>query len=155
MTLFIIGPFMMFEMLNGFDSRLKLITLLITLRTLVSTSEANDAATSAPDSFSTIGKPNSLIAFIITFAPSTEGSPLYSLIAFLTLSTKFFLSSSERPDTYLLKRCKVDPNARWTAALNLMLAGDRKSTRLNSSHVKISYAVFCLKKKKNNKIHTT
>src|SRR5690349_341723 len=27
--------------------------------------------------------------------------------------------------------------------------GDRKSTRLNSSHVEISYAVFCLKKKKN------
>src|SRR5690349_23275661 len=26
---------------------------------------------------------------------------------------------------------------------------DRKSTRLNSSHVEISYAVFCLKKKKN------
>src|SRR5690606_40238718 len=35
---------------------------------------------------------------------------------------------------------------------NLGIAGhtqqDRKSTRLNSSHVKISYAVFCLKKKK-------
>src|SRR5690606_39592972 len=28
---------------------------------------------------------------------------------------------------------------------------DRKSTRLNSSHVKISYAVFCLKKKKRDK----
>src|SRR5690606_40133074 len=28
---------------------------------------------------------------------------------------------------------------------------DRKSTRLNSSHVKISYAVFCLKKKKQHK----
>src|SRR5690554_529956 len=27
--------------------------------------------------------------------------------------------------------------------------GDRKSTRLNSSHVRISYAVFCLKKKKH------
>src|SRR3989442_8927199 len=27
---------------------------------------------------------------------------------------------------------------------------DRKSTRLNSSHVRISYAVFCLKKKKNS-----
>src|SRR5699024_11478029 len=27
--------------------------------------------------------------------------------------------------------------------------GDRKSTRLNSSHVSISYAVFCLKKKKS------
>src|SRR5690606_41014878 len=31
------------------------------------------------------------------------------------------------------------------------VAGDRKSTRLNSSHVKISYAVFCLKKKIYNK----
>src|SRR5256885_12437189 len=29
---------------------------------------------------------------------------------------------------------------------------DRKSTRLNSSHLVISYAVFCLKKKKNNYI---
>src|SRR5215467_15752188 len=29
--------------------------------------------------------------------------------------------------------------------------GDRKSTRLNSSHLVISYAVFCLKKKKQNK----
>src|SRR5436309_6995134 len=32
---------------------------------------------------------------------------------------------------------------------------DRKSTRLNSSHVKISYAVFCLKKKKKKKIIKT
>src|SRR5260221_3440766 len=30
--------------------------------------------------------------------------------------------------------------------------GDRKSTRLNSSHTVISYAVFCLKKKKKNKL---
>src|SRR5690349_24308577 len=31
------------------------------------------------------------------------------------------------------------------------ILGDRKSTRLNSSHVEISYAVFCLKKKKKEK----
>src|SRR5690554_7512158 len=31
-------------------------------------------------------------------------------------------------------------------------SGDRKSTRLNSSHVRISYAVFCLKKKKSTYI---
>src|SRR5690625_6291230 len=31
---------------------------------------------------------------------------------------------------------------------------DRKSTRLNSSHVAISYAVFCLKKKKINELET-
>src|SRR5256885_3881886 len=34
--------------------------------------------------------------------------------------------------------------------LPLGLHQDRKSTRLNSSHLVISYAVFCLKKKKNN-----
>src|SRR5699024_11224556 len=33
--------------------------------------------------------------------------------------------------------------------------GDRKSTRLNSSHVSISYAVFCLKKKKTTQSDTT
>src|SRR2546430_8979735 len=32
-----------------------------------------------------------------------------------------------------------------------ILGQDRKSTRLNSSHSQISYAVFCLKKKKNNR----
>src|SRR5256885_5682762 len=33
-----------------------------------------------------------------------------------------------------------------------VLVGDRKSTRLNSSHLVISYAVFCLKKKKRSEI---
>src|SRR3712207_7465999 len=35
-------------------------------------------------------------------------------------------------------------------AAEALLHGDRKSTRLNSSHANISYAVFCLKKKKKN-----
>src|SRR5690242_21434735 len=34
--------------------------------------------------------------------------------------------------------------------LDRLLRQDRKSTRLNSSHMSISYAVFCLKKKKQN-----
>src|SRR5947199_2624739 len=36
------------------------------------------------------------------------------------------------------------------AMVLLVLTVDRKSTRLNSSHLGISYAVFCLKKKKKN-----
>src|SRR5438067_9159562 len=36
-------------------------------------------------------------------------------------------------------------------AVRVRHEGDRKSTRLNSSHVSISYAVFCLKKKNNTK----
>src|SRR3989454_8913888 len=39
-----------------------------------------------------------------------------------------------------------------TAALLCLARSDRKSTRLNSSHLVISYAVFCLKKKKNTKL---
>src|SRR5690554_2926237 len=35
--------------------------------------------------------------------------------------------------------------------LGQVVQADRKSTRLNSSHVRISYAVFCLKKKKTKK----
>src|SRR5690606_40119761 len=50
-------------------------------------------------------------------------------------------------------RATVAAATRFTAARPalrraLLVGQDRKSTRLNSSHVKISYAVFCLKKKK-------
>src|SRR5690349_24134541 len=40
---------------------------------------------------------------------------------------------------------------RWPDRTGVLPAGDRKSTRLNSIHVEISYAVFCLKKKSINK----
>src|SRR5437868_8043799 len=39
------------------------------------------------------------------------------------------------------------PSCSDLAAISEQLGKDRKSTRLNSSHVSISYAVFCLKKK--------
>src|SRR5688572_31664879 len=41
------------------------------------------------------------------------------------------------------------------AANEVAHEGDRKSTRLNSSHSQISYAVFCLKKKKSCKYNST
>src|SRR5204862_8275253 len=44
----------------------------------------------------------------------------------------------------------ADPRIHHAGCQRGCLAGDRKSTRLNSSHVEISYAVFCLKKKKKN-----
>src|SRR5690349_23587831 len=52
---------------------------------------------------------------------------------------------------------EVDPGRAAGARWIFDAAGhtsDRKSTRLNSSHVEISYAVFCLKKKKKNKTPT-
>src|SRR2546426_3193472 len=43
-------------------------------------------------------------------------------------------------------------NLPWLFVASRALSGrDRKSTRLNSSHLVISYAVFCLKKKKHKK----
>src|SRR3989442_6184289 len=54
--------------------------------------------------------------------------------------------------SYLLKNVGVEELARAIRAARagqptLAPEADRKSTRLNSSHVRISYAVFCLKKK--------
>src|SRR2546429_2946676 len=43
----------------------------------------------------------------------------------------------------------------WWNAHSSRPKGDRKSTRLNSSHGYISYAVFCLKKKKKNNINSS
>src|SRR5690554_7695084 len=48
--------------------------------------------------------------------------------------------------------CSVLTNAKYHRLI-LCWWPDRKSTRLNSSHVRISYAVFCLKKKNETEIH--
>src|SRR2546422_6385509 len=54
----------------------------------------------------------------------------------------------------------IGPPARWSVSswapsLGVPSSRDRKSTRLNSSHGYISYAVFCLKKKKKNTVMYT
>src|SRR2546430_13366812 len=48
-----------------------------------------------------------------------------------------------------LKEALERIDSRGSTALYDAIVGDRKSTRLNSSHSQISYAVFCLKKKIN------
>src|SRR5256886_9982660 len=50
----------------------------------------------------------------------------------------------------LLQRFGSEEALGTAAALGLLKELDRKSTRLNSSHSQISYAVFCLKKKKKH-----
>src|SRR5207253_10806794 len=66
--------------------------------------------------------------------------------------------SCEFPDAvagrHALGRTGILFRQRLKAIVNLLIGKiliDRKSTRLNSSHVAISYAVFCLKKKKKKK----
>src|SRR5690242_21252706 len=58
--------------------------------------------------------------------------------------------SPNRPD----QRRQTSPARAWRAAIASARSSgsrDRKSTRLNSSHMSISYAVFCLKKKNEQK----
>src|SRR5438874_10774196 len=61
--------------------------------------------------------------------------------------------SNDNPDRYIdagqrLCAQRLIEFAPWELLEKLDHERDRKSTRLNSSHVEISYAVFCLKKKK-------
>src|SRR3712207_7338707 len=51
-------------------------------------------------------------------------------------------------------RCQPVPDPGHRPEGVVLVAQDRKSTRLNSSHANISYAVFCLKKKKTIARHT-
>src|SRR5262245_62877905 len=60
--------------------------------------------------------------------------------------------------SHLMALVNFEQHEPWFVKINplgqvpVLVHGDRKSTRLNSSHLGISYAVFCLKKKKKNKI---
>src|SRR5690242_21508328 len=60
--------------------------------------------------------------------------------------TTLFRSSGQADGGRMASR-QCRPAAQQCGA-PVRVAGDRKSTRLNSSHMSISYAVFCLKKKK-------
>src|SRR5690554_7374667 len=66
--------------------------------------------------------------------------------------TTLFRSASEREQALIealrMRYTDRDPVNRKALDIAWAQSIDRKSTRLNSSHVRISYAVFCLKKKK-------
>src|SRR6266487_5900973 len=59
------------------------------------------------------------------------------------------------PYTTLFRSPTAGPSHAGSTGWCVPAGGDRKSTRLNSSHPSISYAVFCLKKKKKIKIKYT
>src|SRR5690349_23770390 len=58
-----------------------------------------------------------------------------------------FPEADEAVNQYPICTLKAAPNPDAAQAFVDLVNSDRKSTRLNSSHVEISYAVFCLKKK--------
>src|SRR5256885_13135473 len=87
-----------------------------------------------------------LFFFFFFFFNDTATTEIYTLSLHdaLPISQLFqYISNKEMHSTF---RIIYIPSARMLCRLS----ADRKSTRLNSSHLVISYAVFCLKKKKKN-----
>src|SRR2546430_17544049 len=86
----------------------------------------------------------SLVLFF--FFNDTATTEIYTLSLHDALPISFVQHAGEHVDALERATTASDAGAIARAAHAL----DRKSTRLNSSHSQISYAVFCLKKKKKN-----
>src|SRR5207245_9234573 len=82
-----------------------------------------------------------LLAVVGHEAPFDHGREQMHLLAGLSVTTKAVERTAEA--------IREDIAARQAENMQRAAISDRKSTRLNSSHGSISYAVFCLKKKKN------
>src|SRR3712207_8569554 len=81
-------------------------------------------------------------------------SPRGGVLSLVDRRETSILHAKDIPATFE-GRARVNiANALAAAAVCIGMEVDRKSTRLNSSHANISYAVFCLKKKKNIKYNT-
>src|SRR6266536_2479868 len=93
--------------------------------------------------------------FLCLFSVSVISFPCYALFpVFFFLMIRPPPRSTLFPYTTLFRspRTSLLPKSQLPESLgrDIVLPGDRKSTRLNSSHEWISYAVFCLKKKKKD-----
>src|SRR5699024_11638000 len=68
-------------------------------------------------------------------------------VGLFTLATMSGLHIPAKPDSEIAVYNQIYADIGDNQSIENALSTDRKSTRLNSSHVSISYAVFCLKKK--------
>src|SRR3712207_7469518 len=85
-----------------------------------------------------------------TLFPYTDALPIYLTLTQSSNRLSILLYfSSKQIDTFITASTTF-----YCHRYQLTLL-DRKSTRLNSSHANISYAVFCLKKKKKYTIHSS
>src|SRR5471032_3559400 len=86
---------------------------------------------------------------------------LYLLLPYFLLIVFFFFNDTATTEIYTLSLHDALPicsasacrRNRWRLRSHERYRTDRKSTRLNSSHITNSYAVFCLKKKKQRTNH--
>src|SRR3712207_8262397 len=77
-----------------------------------------------------------------------DALPICPVHAQNSMPLRFVAGTLSSIPTKFVSIITSDSSVRWTGQ-------DRKSTRLNSSHANISYAVFCLKKKKHNVMNSS
>src|SRR5256885_10392689 len=89
-----------------------------------------------------------------TLFPTRRSSDLECAAIFPVREVSLTLENAQEREHRVVGRLRIDQRGDHFADARFALVPqqDRKSTRLNSSHLVISYAVFCLKKKKK---HTT
>src|SRR5690606_41965051 len=102
-----------------------------------------------PSFFSPLRRPPSSTLFPYTTLFRSHPRRQKALYPNLNVGLQPFSYWRQRPRRELLRKAMMVETAVNAAGhYSHAIIADRKSTRLNSSHVKISYAVFCLKKKK-------
>src|SRR2546430_6135915 len=102
-----------------------------------------------------ISPPSMLVFFFFNDTATTEiytlslhdALPIWGYLFFSTLAVHLSVISY-----LILNLCHLHYDTNYYSQQIEDSKGDRKSTRLNSSHSQISYAVFCLKKKKTLKL---
>src|SRR5690349_22908051 len=98
---------------------------------------------------------NEIKTELVAFFASIKLAMFLFIVLAMTATIGTVIQQGERPETYIKEY--GEEAYRWflrlgfTDVYHTWWFTDRKSTRLNSSHVEISYAVFCLKKKKKKK----
>src|SRR2546430_10323721 len=95
--------------------------------------------------------PRSTLFPYTTLFRSPWGAPSARVRLFITAMHSMGPLRVPTPGQNLLSSCSIFPACEPRSVIPA--TGDRKSTRLNSSHSQISYAVFCLKKKKDPARH--
>src|SRR3712207_9415880 len=90
---------------------------------------------------------------IFFFFNDTATTEIYTLSLHDALPISLVYTDADFQHRYLLisEAAAIHREGVGALIMRSVTWGDRKSTRLNSSHANISYAVFCLKKKKTHK----